>query len=59
MKKRGWIAGLLLLALLTGCGAEEAATAPELTAELAYDAEQVAIVRSTPIAVTVYAPDKI
>lgn len=31
----------------------------ELRAELAYDAEQGAIVRSTPIAVTVYAPDKI
>lgn len=30
----------------------------ELTAELAYDAEQGAIVRTTPIAVTVYAPDK-
>lgn len=31
----------------------------ELTTELAYDAEQGAIVRSAPITVTVYAPDKV
>lgn len=31
----------------------------ELTTELAYDAEQSAIVRSGPITVTVYAPDKV
>ena len=31
----------------------------ELTTELAYDAEQSAIVRSGPITVTIYAPDKV